>query len=40
MKMAMTTTFISLFAVAGVAYVSQRRRTRRQRFGFLRKHLH
>ncbi len=37
--MAMTTTFVSLLAVAGVAYASQRRRSRRSRFGFLRKHL-
>ena len=38
MKMVMTTTFVSLLAVAGVAYASQRRSARRQRFAFLRKH--
>ncbi len=37
--MALTTTFVSLVAVAGIAYASQRRSARRQRFAFLRKHL-
>ena len=40
MKIVMTTTVVSLFAAAGVAYVAQRRSARRQRFAFLRKHLH
>jgi ABC-type spermidine/putrescine transport system permease subunit I len=40
MKMALTTTFVSLLAVGGVAYASRRRRARHQRFAFLRKHLH
>ncbi len=37
--MAMTATFVSLLAVAGVAYASQRRSARRQRFASLRKRL-
>jgi hypothetical protein len=39
MKMVMTTTFVSLLAVGGVAYASRRRRARHHRFAFLRKHL-
>ncbi len=39
MKTLMTTTVVSLLAVAGVAYASQRRSARRRRFAFLRKHL-
>lgn len=36
MKIAMATAAVSLFAVAGVAYATQRRRTRHSRFAFVR----
>jgi hypothetical protein len=37
MKIAMATTAVSLLAIAGVAYATQRRRTRHRRFAFIRK---
>ncbi len=37
MKFAVATAAVSLLAVAGVAYATQRRRTRHSRFAFVRK---
>ena len=37
MKIAVATAAVSLLAVAGVAYATQRRRTRHSRFAFARR---